>query len=114
MAIVIFLIAGCAGRQGVGRPGDWFEVVPPLDASGMADTSQPLTKWAVVGSFVNKIDCTTILESQQFEFQRWYGPIGNAQSYYEGIAVQRLNGRCVPRSQLNPPTHKHDESGKVL
>jgi hypothetical protein len=50
-------------------------IVPPLDAHGDADASQPLAKWSTIGNFSHQVDCTTMLASQQQNIQAQLGPI---------------------------------------
>jgi hypothetical protein len=54
-----------AGANGLIGYANWLMIVPPLDAHGDADASQPLAKWSTIGNFSHQVDCTTMLASQQ-------------------------------------------------
>jgi hypothetical protein len=70
-------------------------MVPPLTSAGDADRDAPVSKWQIIGNFTRQIDCSSSLTRQQFDAHRWFGPIGNAQSFDDSFAVRILNGQCV-------------------
>ena len=100
-ALTLLVVVGCASSTGItGSSGEWLLMVPPLTSGGDADTSEPLSKWRNVGNFANQADCKNSMTNQQFAVHRYYGPIGNAQNYYEGDAVRTLNAQCVSTKDL--------------
>ncbi len=99
LALALLVAAGCAG-QTAGTSGDWLMIVPPLDANGDADTSQPLAKWLSVGNFTHQVDCTTMLASQQQGIHAQLGPITRAQTPFQATAVRLLNGQCILKDKI--------------
>jgi hypothetical protein len=94
-ALGLFVIAACSMAQNTGSSAGWLLIVPPLTTAGDADIAAPLSQWQILGEFARQIDCSTSMAEQQFGAHRRFGPIGNAQTYYETLAVRILNGQCV-------------------
>jgi hypothetical protein len=95
IAISILLLAG------------WLLIVPPLTTDGHPATDLPLSKWGKVGTFDSQIDCTTVMQNQQFNALRQAGRITKADNYFQQYPVQVLAGRCVAIRELVTETDAH-------
>lgn len=95
LVIILLVIAACSSAENRGSSATWLLIVPPLTAAGDADTDAPLPKWQIVDSFAREIDCSSSMDRQRFLAHKQFGPIGNAQTYYEAFAVRILRGRCI-------------------
>ena len=94
-ALGLLAFAGCASVGNTGSSRGWLLLVPPLTATGAPEADKPLSKCQTIGNFTSQADCNAWMTRQQFAAHAQFGPITNAQGYYEGQAVQILNGQCL-------------------
>jgi hypothetical protein len=99
LGISLLAAIGCASQQ-TATSGQWLMIVPLLDSNGVAETTQPLSTWEVIGNFSNEVDCNSNLNRQKFQAHAWYGPIASAQNANQATAVKILNGECVLKSKV--------------
>ena len=98
----LLIIGGCAQAQS--GPGSLL-ILPPLAASGYANTGAPLSKWQVFGTYDGLTDCNTAIASNQMAVNAQVGQISQAAVPSEDLAVKMKSAECVaaddPRLHAN-------------